>query len=191
MRLRTLLIISCCLVMLSCDTLTQMTSFINCKYEFAGLSNPTVAGIDFSNVQSIDDLKPAALLKLTTGYMSGSLPLTTTVKVRATNPNTAAAQLEGLEWAIDLDNKNLLSGAVDQRIAVAANGGQTIIPVAIQVNIMDLIAGESKDNVLNLVNSFLHVGESSSKVSIRVKPIVMVGGQKISAGFVTLSKTIN
>lgn len=190
MRLRAFIFISFCFVLLSCDTLNQMTSFINCKYEFAGLANPTVAGINFSNIQRVDDLKPASLLKLTAAYLSGDLPLSTTVNVRATNPNKTAAQLEGLEWAIDLDNKNLLAGVVDQRISVAANGGQTIIPVAVQVNIMDLIAGESKDNVLNLLNSFLHVGESSSKVSIRVKPIVMVGGQKISTGFITLDHLV-
>jgi LEA14-like dessication related protein len=114
-----------------------------------------------------------------------------TVNVNATNPNSTNAEIEGLEWALDLENKTLFTGNVANRVSIPANGGKTLIPLSFQFDIMDVLKGESKDNILSFVQGVLDVGNASSKVSFKIKPSVMVGGQKISApGFITLSKTV-
>lgn len=176
---------------LSCDTMKQILSFTNCKYELGGLAAPSIAGILLSNVTDVNNLNAVSLLKLTTSLMSGSLPFTMTVNVNATNPNTTTAQIEGLDWAIDLENKTLFTGNVGNRVTVPANGGQTVIPLNFQIDLMEAFKDESRDNILNFVQGLLNVGESSSKVSFKIKPSVMVGGQKISTpNFITLSKTV-
>ena len=174
----------------SCDTLSQLASFVNCKYEFAGLSNPSIAGINLNNIQDVSSLNVSSAVKLTAGIMSGSLPLNLTVNVNAINPNATVAQIAGLDWAIDVDNTNLLTGTVDKQVSVPANGGQTAIPFIVQMDVMQMFKGESKDNIFRFVNNLLNTGQKSSNVSIRIKPTVMVGGQKLSTGFITLSKSI-
>ncbi|MDR2564007.1 MAG: hypothetical protein LBC98_08730 [Prevotellaceae bacterium] len=174
----------------SCDTLSQLASFVNCKYEFAGLSNPSVAGISLNDIQNVNNLNAVSMLKLTAGIISGSLPLTTTVNVKATNPNATVAQIAGLDWAIDVDKTNLLTGYFDKQVSVPANGGQTNIPFIMQMDVMQMFKGESKDNIFRFVNNLLNTGQSSSNVSIRIKPTVMIGGQKLSTGFITLNKSI-
>jgi LEA14-like dessication related protein len=175
----------------SCNTLSQLAAFKNCNYELVNLSNTTVAGISLAGLQNVNNLNAASLLKITTAILSGNLPLNATVNVKATNPNAKMAQVEKLEWAIDLNNSNILTGNVNQRISVPANGGHTVIPFNFQIDVMKLVKkGETNDNVISLVNNVLRTGEGSSTVSIRIKPTVSVGGKNISTGYITLKKTI-
>lgn len=177
------------LLFLSCDTLSQLANLANCNYAIQGLANPKVGGISISNLNNINELSATALLKLGTAVLSGSLPFSADMKIMATNPNTGTAQIEGLDWALDFENSNILKGSVSQRVTVPPKGN-TVIPFNIQMDIMELTTGKSKDDIYKLVNSLLNVGESSSKVSFRINPKVMVGGNKISTGFITLSKAI-
>jgi LEA14-like dessication related protein len=165
-------------------------SFANCKYEFAGFSNPSVAGINLSNMSNINNLNAASMLKLTAGILSGSLPLSFTVNINATNPNATAAQIAGLDWGIDLNSTNILAGTLDHSVSIPGNGGQTVIPLTIQTDLLQLFKGESKDNIMSFVNHLLNAGEGSSNVSIRIRPSVMIGGQKLSTGFITLTKKL-
>jgi LEA14-like dessication related protein len=175
---------------MSCDVLSGIVSFANCKYEFAGFSNPSVAGISLSNMTSVNNLNAASMLKLTAGILSGSLPLSFTVNINATNPNATAAQIAGLDWGIDLNSTNILSGTLDNSISIPGNGGKTVIPLTIQTDLLQLFKGESKDNILSFVNHLLNTGEGSSNVSIRIRPTVLIGGQKLTAGFITLTKNL-
>ncbi|MDR1169528.1 MAG: hypothetical protein LBK97_01675 [Prevotellaceae bacterium] len=175
---------------MSCDVLSGVASFVNCKYEFAGFSNPSVAGVSLSNITNVQNLGAASLLKLTTGILSGSLPLSFTVNINATNPNSTAAHIAGLDWGIDLNSTHVLSGTLDHSVSVPASGGQTIIPLSIQTDLLQLFKGESKDNILSFVDHLLNTGDGSSNVAIRIRPSIMIGGQKISTGFITLSKNL-
>jgi LEA14-like dessication related protein len=174
----------------SCDVLSGVVSFVNCKYEFAGLSNPSVAGINIGNSTNINNLNAASMLKLTAGILSGSLPFSFTVNINATNPNATAAHIAGLDWGIDLNSTNILSGTLDHSVSIPGNGGQTVIPLTIQTDLLQLFKGESKENILGFVNHLLNAGEGSSNVSIRIRPSVMIGGQKLSTGFITLTKNL-
>ena len=181
------LLVACFLSFSSCDTITQLASFVNCKYELNGLSNPAVAGITLNNIQNVSSLNAASLLKLTAGVMSGSLPLSATVNIKATNPNSTAAQIAGLDWALDMNSASVLTGTVNSQVNVPGNGGQTNIPFVVQMDLMQMFKGESKDNIFQFVNNLLNLGKSSSNLSLRIKPTVMVAGQKLSTGFVTLN----
>ncbi|MDR2287503.1 MAG: hypothetical protein LBE04_08550 [Prevotellaceae bacterium] len=175
---------------MSCDVLSGALSFVNCKYEFAGFSNPSVAGINISNVTNINNLNAVSLLKLTTGILSGSLPLSFTININATNPNSTAAQIAGLDWGIDLNSTNVLSGTLDHSVSIPGSGGQTVIPLTIQADLLQMFKGESTENIMSFINNLLSTGDGSSNVAIRIRPSVMVGGQKISTGFITLSKNL-
>lgn len=191
MKLKSLIVISIiCMTFLSCDVLSGVASFVNCKYEFAGFSNPSVAGINIGNISDVNKLNATSLLKLTAGIMSGSLPLSATVNINATNPNATAAQIAGLDWEIDMNSSKILSGAVNNSVSIPANGGQTVIPLTIQTDLLQLFKGESKENILAFVNNLLNTGDSSSNVAIKIRPSVMIGGQKLSTGFITLSKNL-
>ena len=179
------------LSLFSCNTLSQLVAFKNCDYELVNLNNTAVAGVNLSGLQNVKDLSATSLLKVTTAILSGSLPLSATVNVKATNSNKTLAQIEKLEWAIDLNSTNILTGNVNQKISVPANGGQTVIPFNFQVDVLKLVKkGESNDNIFSMVNNLLRAGEGSSTISIRIKPTVSVGGKNVSTGFITVKKKV-
>ena len=180
-----------CVSFFSCTTLSQLVAFKDCQYELVNLSNTSVAGVSLAGLQNINNLNAASLLKVTTAILSGSLPLNATVNVKAVNPNSTTAQIAKLEWAIDLNSTNLLTGNVNQKVSVPANGGHTVIPFNFQINVMKLFKkGEKHDDIYSFVNNVLRTGEGSSTVYIRIKPTVSVGGKNISTGFITLKKKI-
>ena len=175
----------------SCKELSQLAAFKNCNYELVNLSNTAVAGVSLNGLQDVKSLNANSLLKVTSAILAGKLPLSATVNVKATNPNSTAAKIAGLEWAIDLNNSNILTGNVNQQVNVPANGGQTVIPFNFQIDVMKFVKkGDSNDNIIKLVNNVLHAGENSSTIAIRIKPTVTVGGKNISTGFITVKKSI-
>ncbi len=177
----------------SCDTVQQALGFVNCKYELGGVANPAVGGISLSNITNLSQINATSMIRLTAALAQGSLPLSATVNVKASNPGATLAQIEKLEWAIDLENKELLQGVVNQRISVPANGGTTTIPFTLQLDLLKVSQGNSLNDMLNLALNLANAGDnsSSSKVAIRVKPTVMVAGKAISSGFITINQSVS
>jgi LEA14-like dessication related protein len=178
--------------LVSCSAVQSALQIVNCKYDIAGVASPTIAGVSLNNITNLSQINAMDLLKLTTAFATKNFPLNVTINVKATNPGNIAATVQRLDWAIDLEQKEILKGAINQTISVPANGGSTIIPVSVGIDLFQAFSGETKDNLLNLAMSIANIGESSSKVSIRVKPTVVIAGQHVSpGGFITLSKTFS
>ncbi|MDR2064907.1 MAG: LEA type 2 family protein [Prevotellaceae bacterium] len=176
--------------LVSCSTLQSAFQIVNCKYDIEGVLSPTVAGVSLNNITNINQIKAIDLIKLTAAFATKKFPLNITINIKATNPGRVAATVQRLDWAIDLEQKEILNGAINQTISVPANGGSAIIPVSVGMDLFQLFSGENRDNLLNLAMNIANIGESSSKISIRIKPTVVIGGQSISTGFITISKTI-
>ena len=174
----------------SCDTISNAAGFINCQYDLGGVTNPTVGGVQLNNITNISQINPLSMVKLAASISQGSLPLSATVNVKATNPGATLAQIEKLEWAIDLENKELLQGVVNQRISVPANGGSTTIPFMLQIDLLKLINNGSQNDLLNLALNIANAGDADSKIGIRVKPTIMIAGKAMSMGFINISKSI-
>ncbi len=174
----------------SCSTLTQMASLMTCDYTLAGLSDPKIAGISLTNTGDIANLDAMSLLRLTTSLLSGSVPLSTTVNLGVSNPNQTAAQVAGLDWMLYFNNSNVLSGATQQQVYVAPNGGRSVIPFAVQMDLGQLFGKNSKDDLISFANGLLHMGESGSTVSLRIRPAVSFGGQTFKTNYITVSKSL-
>ncbi len=189
-----ILAVALCSTFSSCDTISNavsnVTSFTNCQYHLGGVANPTVGGISLNNITDISQINALSLVKLVAAISQGSLPLSATVNVNATNPGQTQAQLKKLEWAIDLDNSEILQGIINQQITIPANGGTTTIPFTLQVDLLKLINNGSQNDLLNLALNIVNAGNADSKVGIRIKPTFSFAGKDISLGFISLSKSI-
>ncbi|MDR3226404.1 MAG: LEA type 2 family protein [Prevotellaceae bacterium] len=190
-KVKTFLGLALCITLMSCAVMQSALQIANCKYDVDGVVRPTVAGISLNNITNLNQINALDLIKITAAFASKNLPLSATINVKATNPGSVAATVQRLDWAIDLEQKEVLSGAINQAISVPANGGSTLIPVTVGIDLFQLFSGETKDNLLNLAMSIANIGENSSKVSIRVRPTVVIAGQQVTAGFITLSKTVS
>ena len=178
------------LMLTSCSILTGVMSFMACNYDIRNVANFQVSGISLANTNDINAINPASMLKLTSNILTGSLPMTATVNVGVQNPNNSAAQIGGLDWAICFNNTDIITGTTSQNIHVAPNGGSSVIPLTLQVDIMNFFKKESRDDIFKFVNGMLNLGNSDSSVSLKIRPTLTIGGQNVRTGYITLQKNI-
>jgi len=181
-----------CGTLTSCNELKSMLQMMLCTYDLDGIVSPKIAGVSLSNITTPSQLNATDVAKIALAFTNNSFPLSLTVNVKATNPGNVVATIHKLDWALDLDQKEILQGSLDDVIDIPAGGGSTIIPFTIGTDLRQLFSGETKDNLLNLALNIANVGDSSSKVSIRIRPTMTIGGQAVSSTrFITLSKTVS
>ena len=181
-----------CATLTSCNELKSILQMALCTYDIDGVVSPKIAGVSLGNITNPSQLSMTDVAKIALAFSHNNFPLSLTVNVKATNPGSVVASIQKLDWALDLEQKEILQGSLDQVIDIPAGGGSTLIPFTIGTDLLQLFSGETKDNLLNLALNIANVGDSSSKVSFRIRPTVTIGGQAVSTTkFITLSKTVS
>ena len=88
----------------SCSFLKEIATLGKCEFRVTTLENPTLAGIDVSDISSLGDFGFADMGILTASIMKGILPLDFTLNIEARNPNPATAAMNRLEYIALIDD---------------------------------------------------------------------------------------
>jgi LEA14-like dessication related protein len=165
-------------------TITQL------RYDYHSISGLTLAGVNIQNVNSISSLNPLAAASLLTAITTNaSLPLQFTLNLEVKNPSNQVASLSGLQYILEIDNIQMTEGMLSQSLHVSGHGS-TILPVYMSFDLKTALSGKSADVVKNLAFNFIGSGDTPSTVTIRLKPSMNIGGQKIvSPVFIPVSFT--
>lgn len=171
------------LVLFSCDVAKQAAgsaySLTQCEYQYSSISGLNLAGVNLQNVNSLSSLNPLSAAGLLSAFSSGgSLPLQFTLNLNVKNPGTYAAALSGLQYILEIDGIQMTEGAVNNQFSVPA-GGNSILPVMMSFDLRKAMSGQSADAVKNLAYNFAGLGSSASKVTLKLRPSMMIGGQSI------------
>lgn len=179
-----------CLVVIlnhSCKTLMTYTNIFKCDFRMESLKNPSLAGVDVKTIKNVNDLSLIQIGKLTTAYAGGNLPLSFVLNLEAKNPNTTPATMAKFDWILKIDDVQMATGTNNTQYSIPENGGTSIIPLTISVNLLDALKGESKNALLNFGLNLADAGGKPTRVSIQVKPTINVGTMPISyPGYITL-----
>jgi hypothetical protein len=149
-----------------------------------------LAGMSVSSLSDLTKLDVSTALRVTTTILSGSLPMSATVHIGVTNPNASAAKIAGLEWILLFEEVEVLTGVLQQQVNVAPQGGYASIPLTIQTDLVKLFKNDSMEKMLQFANGLLHLGEKSTKVTLKISPSISFGGQIIKMGYITINKEI-
>lgn len=163
-----------------CDALKQMGgayNFTKCKYGYKSITNPSLAGINFSGgISAADGRRLAVLLTNPTE----SLPLTFTLNLDVTNPTSSDAFMHGLSYILDIDGVEFTRGKINNTLTVGA-GQKSVMPLNIGMDVMRLLGGSSKDAAVNMVKNLAGIGDKKSEVSVRIRPTFMVAGRAVES----------
>lgn len=157
-----------------CSLLQGFSNAINmkdCNYSFNRVSEVKVAGFSADTQFSILDV--AKIVALLSGAAE-SIPLSMNVVLDVENPNTKDAGFEKLDYVLNIDNVDLLSGELSEPFLVSA-GSKSQLPVNLSVDLLTLLSGESKELVVKMVKNILGITEESSKVQLKIKPTIKIG----------------
>lgn len=149
------------------------------QFKLGKVDGLNISGVNLSNVKSISDLNILQGADLLGAFASGKLPTKFTVNLIAKNPDTypggnaeSSSLIKGLDWRLLIDNKNIISGEIDQQITVPGVGKSTTIPIPISVDLLELFQNNSYENIINLALAIGGKSGTSSRLTLKIKPTI-------------------
>ena len=165
--------------------INEMSNFAKCEFRIKDVKDTKVAKVDVQNKKSYSDLSILDAALLTTSLAQGTLPLEMTLNVDVKNPNTSQASMNKMEWILLIDNIEMVRGDLNQRIAIAPNGGIATLPLHISTDLKSVLQ-KSTNEILNF--GFGLTG-ASTRVTLKIKPTIMIGSMPITyPGYISVSK---
>ena len=173
-----------------CDVLEQagqMASLARCEFRLKNVDQLRLAGVNIQQVNQLSELTFMDAARITAAATGGNLPLNFTLNVETKNPNTSIAGLNRLDWILLIDNIEMVSGTNEQNIQIPANGGTSIIPLTIGINLKEALKGRSADAIANFGLNLAGAGNKPTRITLKAKPSIMVKGRSIAyPGYITV-----
>lgn len=176
-RLISLLIIFS--VLSGCSILKTMENISRLKYKIHSALDYKILGIDVKGKKSIKDFNSIEMLKLSSGLLKGTLPLTFTLNIEAKNPNDGSGgyprtdlTLESFPYKLFVNDKEIITGNISQPLNVPGIGESTLIKLNIEFDLAKSVKEKSLDDVLSLLLNLGGLGGSTSNLKLLVKPVV-------------------
>jgi len=148
-----------------------------------------VAGVSMEGKSSINDFSLADMAMLTQHAIRGTLPLDMVLHIEAKNPNQQSAAINRIEWIAYVDDLEMMSGYVDERVVVPPNNGIGIIPLHIEFDLKKVVESSTGKAIANLALNMMNIGERESRFTIKIKPTILVGSFALDyPGYISITK---
>ncbi|NMB82796.1 MAG: LEA type 2 family protein, partial [Ignavibacteria bacterium] len=141
-----------------CSVLKTLENVSRLKYKIHSAVGYKVLGISIDNKKSIKDFNSLEMLKLSSGILKGSLPLTFSLNIEAKNPNDGSGgypqtdlTLESFPYKLFINDKEIITGDIDSPVLVPGKGESTLIALNIEFDIAKSFKEKSLDDILSLL----------------------------------------
>ncbi|HAH59745.1 MAG TPA: hypothetical protein DCL86_16510 [Bacteroidales bacterium] len=171
------------------DQISQTASLARCEFRLKTVDQLKLAGVNIQQVNQLSDLSLSDAARITTAIATGgSLPLTFTLNVEAKNPNSSLAGMNRLDWILLIDDIEMVSGVNEDRLQIPANGGTSVLPLSIAINLKEALKGKSGEAIANFGLNLAGAGNRPTRITLKAKPTVIVRGQSIAyPGYITIN----
>jgi len=173
------LIISLIFLVTSCSVYETIVNLSRLQFKLGDVNNFELNGIEISGKSKLEDFNFQDLLKLTTSFSSGSLPVTFVLNVEAKNPNDGTggykrtdANIKSFPWRLLVNDKEAVSGDINERIFVPGTGEITEIPIEIKLDLIELFKNKGYEDLIDLALALGGKKGSSSKLTLYATPTV-------------------
>ncbi len=126
------------------------------------------------NASSISLSNLASIATVLAGGNSQTIPFSMTLNMDVTNPNTAAAFLNALDYQIIINELEFVEGKMDMPIRIEP-GETKVIPIPVSVDLRNLINRYSQERVTKEMSSFLGITPNETTVMVKLWPKLTVG----------------
>jgi len=164
---------------INCSIYETITNLSRLQFKLGDVNGFSVNGIDISNKSKLADFSPLEIINLSSIVTSGKLPISFTLNVEAKNPNDGTggykktdATLKSFPWRLQLDNKETISGNIASPVSVPGTGEISIIPIQINIDLLQFIENQGYESLLNLVLALGGQQGSAAKLTLFADPTV-------------------
>jgi LEA14-like dessication related protein len=177
-----------CLFLASCQAVQLMQNFLKCEFRLAQVGNVQALGINMAGKRSFTDFNLLDAGKVVQALAGNQLLLNFIANVEVKNPNAQPAGMNRMDWILVLDNKEVLNGTLNQAINVPASG-TSVVPVNLSIDLKKIFANQGRDETLGLAFDLANQGNNSTRIMLRVKPYMNIGGAEIAyPGYLNIKK---
>ncbi|MDY0077050.1 MAG: LEA type 2 family protein [Bacteroidales bacterium] len=172
------------------NQVSQVQQLALCEFDVHGVDKVRIAGIELAENMDRDDLNTAQLMQLTAAIFQKKMPVDFDLLLNINNPNDKPAAMNRMDYELFIDNKQILTGQMNQPVNVGANTNSTI-PMAIQLDLFKVLNDETQSTLVNL--AFKLTGDESdpAEILLKVKPYIKVGGRELAyPGFLNVRHTL-
>lgn len=148
------------------------------EYKYSSLNDIQLAGMKLGNASSISLSNLASIATVLAGGNSQTIPFSMTLNMDVTNPNTAAAFLDALDYQIIINDLEFVEGKMDMPIRIEP-GETKVIPIPVSVDLRNLINRYSQERVTKEMSSFLGITPNETTVMVKLWPKLTVGNTLI------------
>jgi len=173
------LVLSLVISGIQCSVYETLTNVSRLKFKVGAVNGFQINGVSLSGKSKLADFNALDALKLTAAFAQGSLPASFVLNVDAKNPNDGTggykksdATIQNFKWRLFLDDKETISGELDQPLTVPGTGEVTTIPLRINIDLMKFFKDKGYDSIINLALALGGVQGSSSRVTLYATPTV-------------------
>ena len=143
-------------------------------YKYSSLNDIQLAGMKLGNASSISLSNLASIATVLAGGNTQTIPFSMTLNMDVTNPNTAAAFLDALDYQIIINELEFVEGKMDMPIRIEP-GETKVIPIPVSVDLRNLINRYSQERVTKEMSSFLGITPNETTVMVKLWPKLTVG----------------
>lgn len=180
MKLKALIFLgSLSILVSSCGVYNSLMNLSKLKFKLGSVDNFKVGNVLITQKSKLSDFNATDILKLTSQVISGNFPVTFTVNVLAKNPNTSndnpstsKITLESFPWSLYINDKKTISGNISKPIDVPAVESSTLIPIEMNLDMLEFFNGEGLNNLINLALSLGGAKGSETNLKIIAEPVL-------------------
>ncbi len=206
----TLLSIATVFILSGCSLFQRFSQEVNniskLQFKLDQVNNFTLNSVKLSNISKVSDISAMDIMSLTKAISNKYLPVNFTLNVIASNPNKVTSRtstsndanntsnfdaiIENISWVLYIDNVETVNGIVSTPIKVPNNSSSTIIPVNINLDLYKFFGDKGLENIINMALAIGGVKGSSSRLALKAKPTIKIGGFSIPyPNYITIVNT--
>lgn len=172
----------CLSLLMGCSSVQGVKNFSNCQFNYKDVTNIRLASIDVSHIRSPKDLSYVDLLQLIPAFKDKSLGMNMNVNINVTNPNPDEAKLEGVDYIVWVDEREVLTGNMDKKISIGANQTE-VLSLPVSINLLNMATFSTMDALLEFAIGLAADNPDASRMKVSLKPYFNVGKKKMKMPF--------
>ncbi len=157
----------------------EAKNFAKCEFKIASVEGTRLGDVKIHNVKSLKDLSLKKAAEIANVLGSKSIPLSFTLNLQAKNPNTETAAMNKLEWILFIDEHEMVSGVLDQKVEIVP-AQVAEIPIQITADLKEALKGKSRDAMVNLAFNVAGQGDNPTHILLKVKPSIDIAGYTLT-----------
>lgn len=156
----------------SCATMRQFTALKQVAFAIDGVRGVRLAGVSLDNVRRPNDISAFDAARIAAAVLGRRVPLEFDIHVAGNNPadNPTTARLVRLQWTLDLNGRETVSGTLDTAYTFAP-GVETDVRVPIRLDLAQFFQNSAQD-AIDLALGLAGLGTRQTEVVIRAVPTI-------------------